>query len=291
MSHYKKSPEKGLKSKFRAIPRMLALCFSLAAAPFAHAQETPAPAPITTQIQTPPTTTITASAIQHSADIALVEDMHLAYITSPSDRVNRITERGLLALGQTLNNRTSIEPASVIALDIERDDLTLFPFIYWPISANDTPLSPAARSRVQSYLDNGGMVLFDVRDVTNSLGSARAIAQIAGPLNLRPLDRLSADHTLTRSFYLLSTLRGSFTYDNIWVEEDGPEGTESVSNVIIGENNWAAAWAGLTLVPGTRDHELSLRAGVNMLMYAMTGNYKSDQVHINSTLDRIGRQP
>ncbi len=37
----------------------------------------------------------------------------------------------------------------------------------------------------------------------------------------------------------------------------------------------------LPLVPGEpRQREMAFRAGVNIVMYAMTGNYKADQVHI-----------
>ena len=33
----------------------------------------------------------------------------------------------------------------------------------------------------------------------------------------------------------------------------------------------------------------ALRAGVNIMMYMLTGNYKSDQVHVPSLLERLGQ--
>lgn len=37
-----------------------------------------------------------------------------------------------------------------------------------------------------------------------------------------------------------------------------------------------------------RQRELSLRFGVNMVMVALTGNYKADQVHVPALLERMG---
>ena len=40
---------------------------------------------------------------------------------------------------------------------------------------------------------------------------------------------------------------------------------------------------------GERQRELAYRFGVNLAMYAMTGNYKADQVHIPFILERLGQ--
>jgi hypothetical protein len=46
----------------------------------------------------------------------------------------------------------------------------------------------------------------------------------------------------------------------------------------------------LPLVPGeSRQREFAFRAGVNIVMYALTGNYKADQVHIPALLERLGQ--
>lgn len=270
------------------------LCFAMAAAPLqAPAQEAPTQTAPTPTAPTAPLAAPSADAVVTASPeaIAYATQLHLAYVTSASARVNETAESGLTALATTLNRRTRIHPAGVVGLDIERDDLSLFPFIYWPISAEDTPLSPQARDKVQRYLNNGGMILFDIRGNTAEIGNVQAIADVVGPLSISPLELLDEDHTLTRSFYLLSNLRGSFNYQRIWVEQNGPEGVESVSNVIIGENDWAAAWAARSVSEGSRQHELSLRAGVNMLMYVLTGDYKSDQLHLDQTLDNLGPRP
>ena len=44
------------------------------------------------------------------------------------------------------------------------------------------------------------------------------------------------------------------------------------------------------MVPGgERQREMSYRFGINMLMYALTGNYKADQVHLPAILERLGQ--
>ena len=44
------------------------------------------------------------------------------------------------------------------------------------------------------------------------------------------------------------------------------------------------------LVTGNaRQRELAFRFGVNLVMYALTGNYKADQVHVDEILERLGQ--
>ena len=66
---------------------------------------------------------------------------------------------------------------------------------------------------------------------------------------------------------------------------------------MIGGNDWAAAWAvdaqGRPLaatVPNTaRQREMAYRFGINWVMYALTGNYKTDQVHVPAIIERLGQ--
>ena len=40
---------------------------------------------------------------------------------------------------------------------------------------------------------------------------------------------------------------------------------------------------------GERQREVAYRFGVNLVMYALTGNYKADQVHVPFILERLGQ--
>ena len=74
---------------------------------------------------------------------------------------------------------------------------------------------------------------------------------------------------------------------------------DGVTPVVIGGNDWARAWAvtanGAPMFPvgrgaaGERQREIALRFGVNLIMHVLTGNYKSDQVHVPDLLDRLGQ--
>ncbi len=44
------------------------------------------------------------------------------------------------------------------------------------------------------------------------------------------------------------------------------------------------------MVPGGEEQrELAYRFGINLVMYALTGSYKSDQVHLPIILERLKR--
>ncbi len=117
------------------------------------------------------------------------------------------------------------------------------------------------------------------------------------------------DHVLTKTFYLLRDFPGRFNSGQLWVEalpaanEDDEasrrpaRGGDGVSSIIITSNDLAGAWAMqadgqpmLPMVEGEpRQRELAFRAGVNIVMYTLTGNYKADQVHVPALLERLGQ--
>jgi hypothetical protein len=83
----------------------------------------------------------------------------------------------------------------------------------------------------------------------------------------------------------------------LWVEPVEDRVNDGVSSVIVGANDWAAAWAvdrggrpSYAVVPGGEaQREQALRFGINLVMYVLTGNYKSDQVHVPAILERLGQ--
>ena len=184
------------------------------------------------------------------------------------------------------------------ALDPEYDQLVFFPLIYWPISTMQAPLSDEGIKNVQNYLDHGGTILFDTRDKSYGSGafsgsnSATALRAVTASLNIPALEPMPDDHVLNRSFYLLNPER-STGYDpgTIWAEPR-VSGRDGVSPVLIGSHDWASYWAAGEQ-PGfgaaARVQDMEYRFGVNLVMYALTGNYKADQVHIPHILQRLGQ--
>ena len=246
---------------------------------------------------------------------AATSELVLAHVLTGNGRVDEIAQAGLRGLSDTLFFRTSVEPALPIGVDLERDELAFFPFLYWPVTVDQPVPSGEAYARLNTYLRSGGMILFDTRDADvarfgTSGPNGRKLQQLAAALDIPPLEPLPNDHVLTRTFYLLQDYPGRHTSRDVWVEAAPPDAekiegmpfrnlNDGVTPVVIGGNDWAAAWAvdenGRPLLPvgrgftGERQRELAFRFGVNLVMHVLTGNYKSDQVHVPALLDRLGQ--
>ncbi len=235
-------------------------------------------------------------------DMAYANGFYLAYVQSGDSGLDAVTQRGLESLSEILTRRTSVEPDGVVAVNPETDNLAFFPILYWAVSPGKAPYSGKAMQNVQNYLDHGGTIVFDTRDQSGSTGStaetesARTLRQMTGSLNIPPLIPVPKDHVLTRSFYLLKDFPGRYNGGTVWVEQHSAGGRDDVSSVIIGGNDWAGSWASSgvgssarqsMLFGGSKQEEMSLRFGVNLVMYALTGNYKNDQVHVPHILKRL----
>ncbi len=239
---------------------------------------------------------------------------HLAYVETGNANVDAASHAGLSGLSDALSKRTALEPGSPIGVDLERDDITFFPMIYWPM-IHDAPVPPKATlAKIDAYMKNGGTIFFDTRDQHRSLTNSgsleaspgtRALRRILTGLDIPPLEIIPADHVLTKAFYLLQSFPGRWAGGQLWVEAITTDGNarrgasnfDGVSSIIIGSNDYASAWAvdsrGEAMFPvvpgGPRQRELAYRTGINVVIYALTGNYKADQVHVPALLERLGQ--
>jgi hypothetical protein len=244
----------------------------------------------------------------------------LAYVVTGDADTDAISKAGLSGLTMFLAQRTALEAGEPVGLDIARDELSFFPLIYWPVLPGAPKPSPAALARIDAYMKQGGTVLFDTRDAltappgpggeTRSPGMS-ALRQILGSLDIPELEPVPKDHVLTKTFFLLRDFPGRFNYGQLWVEalpsekendsDDEPRrparAGDGVSSILITSNDLAGAWAQrpdgqqmLPMVSGEpRQREMAYRAGVNIVMYTLTGNYKADQVHVPALLERLGQ--
>ncbi|WP_127105297.1 DUF4159 domain-containing protein [Pararhodobacter zhoushanensis] len=244
------------------------------------------------------------------------ESVVLGAVSSGDAQVDEVALAGLRGLSNALFLRSSVEPAAPMEVDIETDELSVFPFLYWPVTP-DSPLpSPDANARLNRYLRSGGMILFDTRDAEaarlsgGTTSAGRRLQQITAGLDIPPLEPLPVDHVLTRTFYLLGDYPGRYQGGTVWVEAAPPDAqraegmpfrnlNDGVTPVVFGSNDWASAWAvderGMPLLPvgrgstGERQREMAIRFGVNLVMHVLSGNYKSDQVHVPALLERLGQ--
>ncbi|SPF81235.1 DUF4159 domain-containing protein [Pseudoprimorskyibacter insulae] len=256
-----------------------------------------------------------AQAQSDAAAIEATSELRLAHVLTGNGQVDDLAQAGLWGLSETLFFRTSVEPGDPVGVDLEADELAFYPLLYWPITPDQPTPSDAAYAKLNQFLRTGGMILFDTRDADIAqFGTAspngRKLQQLAAPLNIPALEPVPQDHVLTRTFYLVQDFPGRFSQGTIWVEAAAPDAeqiegmpfrnlNDNVTPVVIGGNDWAAAWAmdelGNPLVPigrgmsGERQREIANRFGVNLVMHVLTGNYKSDQVHVPALLERLGQ--
>ena len=249
------------------------------------------------------------------AALAATEGVVLGYVKTGDAGVDAVSNAGLTGLSDQLWNRTAVEPLAPIGVDIEKDELAFFPFLYWPVTADAALPSAAAYAKLNRFLRTGGLILFDTRDgdVAGAGGAspeAQALQRLAQGLDIPPLEPLPEDHVLTRTFYLLQDFPGRFAGGGLWVEAAPPDAAQAkgmpfrnlndgVTPVVIGGNDWASAWAvddnGMMMFPvgrgaaGDKQREYAYRFGVNLVMYVLTGNYTSDQVHVPALLERLGQ--
>jgi hypothetical protein len=230
---------------------------------------------------------------------------HLAYIVTGDAQVDATSRAGLSGLSDYVNSRTAAVLADPLPVVPGHDDLSYYPLLYFPVTA-DAALSPAAIGALNDYMRHGGIILIDMRGGgSESAGSGAGFAPDTGPalrrigqgLDVPRLAPLTSAHVLAHAFYLLTDFPGRFDGDTVWVALDQDRSNDSVSPVIVGSNDWAAAWAQdedghplYALIPGgQRQRTLAFRFGVNVVMYALTGNYKGDQVHVPAILERLGQ--
>lgn len=219
-------------------------------------------------------------------DNAKAEKTWLAYVQTGDSSTDSQSEAGLTALSKTLTERTSVEPAGVIGLDLSADELAFYPLLYWPVTTSQPDLSEAERARVNSYLRHGGLIVFDTQDGWDGGGANPDLIRLTAGLELPALQPIRQDHVITRSFFLIQNFPGTYPVSTLWADADPERRNDSVSSILIGGGNWAAAWSSQS---STRSVEMAKRFGVNLVMYALAGNYKSDQIHVQTILERIGK--
>jgi hypothetical protein len=263
-------------------------------------------------------TSLPAGAQNDEAALRATLETRFAYVITGDAEVDRVSKAGLQGLSLFLAQRTALEAGEPVGVDPARDELAFYPIIYWPVVPSAAKPSRQALEHIDAYMKQGGTVLFDTRDAVEAPpgpgGETRgpgmvALRDVLSALDIPELEPVPRDHVLTKTFYLLKDFPGRFATGQLWVEaspaaaesDDEPSrparAGDGVSSIIITSNDFAGAWAMrpdgqamLPLVAGEpRQREFAFRAGVNIVMYTLTGNYKADQVHIPALLERLGQ--
>ena len=237
----------------------------------------------------------------------------LGYVLSGDSRVDEISRLGLDGLGRLLSVRTAVEPGRPMGVNILTDEISFFPVLYWPVLPDAEPLPAPALAKIDAYMKQGGLIIFDTQDYGRGAASGgslsgqgeAALQRILGKLDVPRLEPVPENHVLTKAFYLLRNFPGRWDGGQLWVEAQGDDDAQSrrarvsdgVTSIIVTPNDFVSAWAlderGRPLYPtvggGEDQREMAFRTGINIVMHALTGNYKADQVHVPALLERLGQ--
>jgi hypothetical protein len=237
-----------------------------------------------------------------------------AYVTTGDAATDEASRRGLIGLNKFLIARTAVEPGEPFAVNVATDEITFFPVLYWPVLPNAQPMPEAVLAKIDAYMKQGGMIIFDTKDYGQGMPTGYSfrgdgqtpLQRLLSGLDVPRVEPVPEHHVLTKSFYLLRSFPGRHDGGYLWVEAEVPRDSDQgrqarrvdgVSSILITSNDFASAWAvddqGRPLYPmvpgGERQREMAFRVGVNIIMYVLTGNYKADQVHVPALLERLGQ--
>jgi hypothetical protein len=217
-------------------------------------------------------------------------DFQFALLKYPGDWNPR--PHGLPRLAWEVRRRTSIA-VDLATAQVDPTDEALFnyPFVVWQGTRSFGALPDAAVNNLRHHLSSGGTLLIDASDGGDGGAFDQSVRrELRRIFPERPLERVSPDHVVYKSFYLVDRHGGRMPV-HPYLEGIFVEGRLAV---ILSSNDLAGAmardeygeWDYDVGVGGDAVREVSFRLGVNLVMYALCLDYKEDQVHIPFILER-----
>jgi hypothetical protein len=166
-----------------------------------------------------------AQQISEADAIDAISQTRMAYVETGNPAIDEVTKAGIEGLNMFIASRTALEPGAPKAVDPAKDELAFYPVIYWPIDPNAAMPSAEALSKIDTYMKDGGTVLFDTRDQllsgfdasSASPATLRLRDMLAG-MNVPALEPVPSDHVLTKAFFILQDFPGRYRGGPLWVE-------------------------------------------------------------------------
>lgn len=238
-----------------------------------------------------------AGAQQKPSPSEMAAGVYVGHLKTGDQQLDNLAHRGLQGLQEVIRMRSTIDMRGVVAVDPEQDDLSFYPMLYWPLTSRQAPLTQKAMLSLQAYMRQGGLLMIDTRDGGDGDAARQTLQRMLSVIAIPALAEVTPDHILSRSFYLLKSWPGVTASQHVWVEKEPDPNNDSVTSIIVGGNDWAAAWSmdatdrqRFAITPdGEAQREMAYRFGMNVMMMALAGNYKSDQIHVNEMLKRFGK--
>jgi len=186
---------------------------------------------------------------------------------------------------EELELRTSIDGEKERRITTLSDpDLFFYPFLYMAGKYEFEPFSSGEREILRRFLAYGGFLFAEDTMGAKGFGFDRAfrteMKQIFPNYDLK---RLPPDHSVYRSFYLIESIGGrqkvNPSLEGITIDTWTP--------VIYSQNDLSGAWSRdkygrwtNECVPGGETQRFSaFKAGINIIVYSLTSDYKKDLIH------------
>jgi hypothetical protein len=189
------------------------------------------------------------------------------------------------AIIEELELRTSIDGSKERRITTLSDpDLFFYPFLYMAGKYEFEPFTQQERDVLRQFLIFGGFLFAEDTMGAKGFGFDQAFRnEMKKILPNHELKRLPPDHSAYRSFYLIDSIGGrqkvnpyleGITIDN-WTP------------VIYSQNDLSGAWSKDRFgkwvnecVPGGEPQRSSaFKAGINIIVYSFTSDYKKDLIH------------
>jgi len=189
------------------------------------------------------------------------------------------------AIIEELELRTSITGLKERRITTVGDpDLFFYPFLYVAGKYEFEPFTLQEREILRRYLTYGGFLFAEDTMGAKGFGFDRAFnREIKEIFPSHELKRLPPDHSVYRSFYLLDNIGGRQKVnpflEGITIENWTP--------VIYSVNDLSGAWArdkfgkwiNECLPGGDPQRAAAFKAGINIIVYSLTSDYKRDLIH------------
>jgi hypothetical protein len=196
-------------------------------------------------------------------------------------------------LAWEVDKRTSIETL-LEPVEIRLSDeaaLKRHPLLYLAGDAALPTFDDADVAHLRRVLQTGGFLVIDGADPRPGGGFDQSVRALVARLFPRePLHKIGPDHVVYKSFYLLKAPVGRLAAVPYL------EGVTHDGRLVIvySQNDMGGAWARDNfgaweheVIPGGEpQRELAFRLGINLAMYALCLDYKTDQVHVPFILRR-----
>jgi len=185
---------------------------------------------------------------------------------------------------------TSIETVSrVVRLSPEDPALFEHPFAVLVGDSALPEVSDAAVEQLRRYITYGGFLLIDDATGAERSDFDDSVRRLLGRLfPTRQLAPLPSDHSLYRAFFLIGSPKGRLA-NHRWLEGVGFGKT---TRIVYCRNDLSGALArtrdGRDLMQvepgGSSQRREAVKLGINLVVYALTSNYKKDQAHVRQLM-------